>query len=240
MTTTAYDTTFFASDIAFTDNNDVVHLNVPFRKVKRIGSMVFGMAGCLACMRDYTQMILDYVKGTTDVLAFPQSIINRADRDFIVMVHLAGGCFKFDKLAGAVAPVMQNVTQTPTVIGSGSYFVDGGFKTHQNAVVAVLEAIRSKDKYTDGEVKYCSVQLDDVHNLEIDPMNSTTALQVTGMQNEINAANDFMAQNQGKTFHASTKVAYVGKPEEMPLEAGMAILQQGLDVVREQLKVANS
>lgn len=240
MTTTAYDTGFFASDIAFTDNNGVVHLNIPFRKIKRVGDVVFGMAGCLACMGDFTQMVVDYAKGAAPQLLFPESITRRQDRDFIVMIHLAGACMQFDKAKGSEQVTVQNITQTPTVIGSGSYFVDGGFKTHRNAVVAVLEAIRSKDKYTDGDVKYCSVQLAEVHNLEVDPMNSTTTTQIAGMQKEIAAANDFIAQPEhlGKTFHASTKVAYVGKPEQMPLDAGMSILQQGLDAVRAQLAEA--
>ncbi len=230
-----------ASDIAFTDNNGVVYLNVPFRKVKRVGEAVIGMAGCLDCMKDFTQMIVDYVKGTTPSISFPQSIVDRLDRDFIAMIHIAGACMKFDKFQGMTGATVQNITQTPTVIGSGSDFVIGGFDTHKNAVVAVLEAIRSKDQCTAGEVKYCSVQLDDVHNLEMDMTNSTATLQVTGLQKEIQAANDFTAKAEhiGKTFHASTKVTYVGKPEQMPLDAGMSILQQGLDAVRAKLLGAN-
>ncbi|MBV8657140.1 MAG: hypothetical protein JO142_04870 [Burkholderiales bacterium] len=233
MTTTAYDLSFIASDVAFTDNNGVVHTNLPFRKVKRIGEVVIGMAGCYECMIDFSNMVVDYVCGNSPAPVFPASIIARKDRDFIVMLHAAGACMKFDKLKNATDATVNNITQVPTVIGSGSKHVTKAFDSHKNAVVAVLEAIR-QDPFTKGEVKYCSVHMDDIHNLELHAMSNLANTQITGLKAEIDAANDFMAkpENVGKSFRASTEVTYVGTPDAMPLDAGIALLQQGLERIR--------
>lgn len=235
MTTTAYDLGFVASDIAFTDSNDVVTTLIPFRKVKRVGDVVIGMAGCLECMVDFSNMVVNFVTGNAP-LDFPDSIVQRGDRDFVVIIHSAGACMKFDKMKHAVSATVTNITQVPTVIGSGSAYVTNAFNTHKNAVVAVLEAIRH-DKYTDGEVRYCSVDLDDIHNLEVIAMSTLANVQITGLQAEIKAANDFMAksENVGKSYRASTHATYVGTPDVMPLEAGMALLQQGLEKTRFEL-----
>lgn len=238
MTTTAYDTQFIASDIAFTDDNDNVHVDVPFRKVKRIDDVVIGMAGCLNCMVDFANMILEYVTNVSNDLKMPQSIAGRLDRDFIVLMNTAGICLKYSKAKGSNDISLVNITQIPTVIGSGSQYVTDGFKEHKNAVVAVLEAIKH-DKYTDGDVKYCNVNRDEIHNLEVHPMSKVHNIQVTGLQGELDATKKFLGQeeNVGKNFRASTEVHYVGTPDPMSLEAGMAILKQGLAKVREQFQV---
>lgn len=235
LTTTAYDLGFIASDIAFTDDQDVVTVSIPFRKVKRIGDVVIGMAGCYQCMIDFSNMVVEYVVGTTSSLVFPDSIVQRQDRDFVVIIHSAGVCMKFDKLKNATSATVSNITQVPTVIGSGSHYVTDAFNTHKNAVVAVLEAIRH-DKYTDGEVRYCSVDMEDIHNLEVSAMSNLANVQITGLQNEIKAANDFIAdaKNVGRSYRASTHVTYVGMPDVMPLDAGMALLQQGLGKIRKE------
>jgi hypothetical protein len=235
LTTTAYDSQFIASDIAFTDNNNVVTLQIPFRKVKRIGEVVIGMAGCLECMIDFSNMIVQYVTGASNDMDMPAAIPGRADRDFVVLVHAAGTCLKYTKAKGSNDVTLVNITQIPTVIGSGSHYVTTGFNEHKNAVVAVLEAMK-QDPYTGGEVKYCNIHREDVHNLEIHPMSNVHNLQVTGVQNELEATTEFMQrqENVGKVFRASTEVHYVGTPDPMPLEAGLAILKQGLAKVRAQ------
>lgn len=236
MTTTAYDLTFIASDIAFTEDvTNVVRTDIPFRKVKRIGEVVIGMAGCLDCMVDFSNMVLNYVTGKSNSLDFPDSIVQRGARDFSVMLHAAGACMKFDKAKHATDVVVNNITQVPTVIGSGSGYVTTAFNTHKNAVVAVLEAIRH-DTYTKGDVKYCCVHLDDIHNLELHAMSNLAKTQITGLQAEIGAANDFMAkpEHAGKSFRASTEATYVGTPDAMPLAAGMSLLQKGLERIRSE------
>lgn len=234
MTTTAYDQHFIASDIAFTDNNDNVTLDIPFRKVKRIGDVVFGMAGCLRCMIDFSNEILAYVKGDITDLKIPDTITNQADRDFIVILYINGICIKISKLKQTTTVIEENITNTATVIGSGSQYVQTVMQDCPNAIVAVLEAIKH-DKYTDGEVKYSSVRREDVHNLEVLPMINTN-LQVAGLQNELDAANDFLnaAENVGKSFKASTEVFHVGSTATLPLGTGMQLLKDSLDKIKSQ------
>ncbi|UOG18712.1 hypothetical protein [Acinetobacter sp. PK01] len=100
MTTTAYDTHFIASDIAFTDQHGVVNLSIPFRKVKRIGHIVIGMAGCLTCMADFCNMLVDFIQGKTDNFGIPQTILDRTERDFISIVYVNGACLKISKTVG--------------------------------------------------------------------------------------------------------------------------------------------
>ncbi len=233
MTTTAYDTNFIASDIAFTDTQGNVHLNIPFRKVKRIEGIVLGMAGCLDCMKDYTQMIIDYVTKKSDYFDMPSSITNRQDRDFLVMIYLNGTCLQISKPKQSDVGI-SIITQIPTVIGSGSSYVQNVLDDCKNAVVAVLEAIKH-DKYTDGDVKYCSIKRRDVHNLEDHPMSAQLKIQLTGIQQELDAANEFLVHpsNAGKAFHASTETFHAGEPSTISLEAGMLFLKQGFSEVRD-------
>ncbi|WP_347986233.1 hypothetical protein [Methylomonas sp. AM2-LC] len=235
MTTTAYDTHFIASDIAFTDGEDNVHLDVPFRKVKRIKGAVIGMAGCLECMVDFSNMILNFILQKSDDFIIPATIVDRKDRDFIVMVYINGSCIKIQKLRNSEVKA-ENITQIPTVIGSGSKYVQNVINDCPNAVVAVLEAIKH-DKYTDGEVKYCSIRRDDVHNLEAYPMSTELEIQVFGFQKEVEAANDFLntQDNQGKVFQASTEVYHVGTPSPIPLEIGMNFIKQGFFDIKKSL-----
>lgn len=236
MTTTAYDTHFIASDIAFTDENDVVHLNINFRKVKRIGNAVIGMAGCFRCMIEFTDMVLSYVLQKIPEFEIPSSILNRLDKDFVVIVHMDGMCLKATKPKFVNTIQIENITQVPTVIGSGSQYVKDVLDDCPNAVVAVLEAIKH-DKYTCGDVKYCSIRREDVHNLEIDPMSIQLKTQLAGLQNEVTAANDFLNrdENQGKAFRASTEALHLGTPSPMPTELGMLLLKQGFSAIRNNL-----
>ncbi|ENM3807388.1 hypothetical protein IS636_003521 [Vibrio cholerae] len=235
MTTTAYDQHFIASDIAFTDDKDQVHLDIPFRKVKRIGNIVFGMAGCLECMYDFSNMICEYLTGTVTELGIPETIVKREDRDFIVMVYTNGMCVKLTKRKHSGEIAEENVTNTSTVIGSGSQYVQGVIKDCPSAVVAVLEAIKH-DKYTDGDVKYTSVRRDDVHNLEAHPMSNTLKMQITGLETELKAANEFLNadENQGKVFKASTEVYHVGTTDSLPKGTMMKLLKESLDQMRAQ------
>lgn len=237
LTTTAYDTYFIASDTAFTDNNDVVTMDIPFRKVKRIDKLVIGMAGCLQCMVDFSDAIVQYATNVIDDLIVPQSISDRIDRDFIAMVNTAGACLKISKGKDSNQIVIENITSVPTVIGSGSGYVTEGFETHRSAVVSVLEAMKY-DKYTGGDMKYCSVHREDIHNLEVHPMSDVLKMQVTGVQSEVQAANDFLlqAENAGKTFKASTKEFHVGDPKPLPMDAALSMLKQGLAGAREYYK----
>lgn len=235
MTTTAYDTHFIASDIAFTDEDDNVSLDNPFRKVKRIDKAVIGMAGCLACMYDYSDMLLNYL-ANGGAFGFPSEIIARKDRDFIVIVYIDGVCWKISKLKHQTKPTMENITQIPTVIGSGSYYVQNVIDDCPNAVVAVLEAMK-KDKYTGGEVKYCSIRREDVHNLEVHPMSINLQKQITGLQAELKATNDFLMkpENKGKAFHAGSHVYHMGEPSPVDFDAGMRFLEQGFSKIRDSL-----
>lgn len=235
MTTTAYDMHFIASDIAFTrDLIDEVTLDIPFRKVKRVGDAVFGMAGCLNCMIDFSEMVYQYISKVIPEFEMPASILNRLDRDFIVMVYLNGLCLKVSKNKNANEVIVENITQIPTVIGSGSKYVGSMINDCPNAIVAVLEAIKH-DKYTDGDVKYCSIRRDDIHNLEIHPMSKLT-LQLTGMKSELDAVNDFLAkpENTGKAFHASTEVVHASSPAAIPTNLGMQILKDGFASIRDR------
>lgn len=237
LTTTAYDTYFIASDTAFTDNNDIVTMDIPFRKVKRIDNLVIGMAGCLQCMVDFSEAIIQYATNVVDDLFIPASISERVERDFIAMVNTAGACLKISKEKDSNKIVIENITSVPTVIGSGSDYVTEGFGTHRSAVVSVLEAMKY-DKYTDGEMKYCSVHREDIHNLEVHPMSDVLKMQVTGVQSEIKAANDFLlkSENTGKTFRASTREFHVGDPSPLPMDAALSMLKQGLAEAREYYK----
>ena len=234
MTTTAYDLHFIASDIAFTDNNDEVHLDIPFRKVKRIDNIVFGMAGCLRCMNDYCKTIIDFLENKIDNVNLPKSIIDRSDSDFIVMLYINGACLKLEKRKNS-GLFIENITQVPVVIGSGGNYVQDILNDCPNAVVAVLEAIK-RDKYTKGDVKYCSIRREDIHNLEVSPM-STVKLQVFGIQQEVEAANDFLnkKENQGKVFSASTEVFQHGNPSPISIEVGMAMIKEGFSNIKNKL-----
>lgn len=237
MTTTAYDMRFLASDIAFTDNQGNVTLDVPFRKVKRIGSVVVGMAGCLACMVDFSNSVLGYATGQIDDLIVPDTILARTDRDFVALLYTTDVCLKLTKKTGSNDIELEDVTSSPTVIGSGGDYVRDGFLVHQNGVVAVLEATKH-DKHTAGSVKYCSVSHDNIHNLEVHAMSKDLKLEITGLQAEVVAAEQFLAvpANEGKSFHASTKTYSVGEPKAMKLEDGMTILKRGLAGVRDAYK----
>ena len=233
MTTTTYDTTFLASDTAFTDNDGNVHLDVPFRKVARLDRVTVGMAGCLACMVDFLQSVMSYVTGEIAQLVFPAKILERIDRDFVALLHTDGVCLLLSKSKGDDKFELKDVTDKPTVIGSGNQYVSEGFQRHKNGVVAVLEATRH-DKYTKGNVIYCSVVHEDIHNLKVDAMSKDVKLQITGMHKDIVAAEEFlgMPENEGKSFHASTYSFVLGTPKEMRLEEGLAILERGLADVR--------
>ena len=237
MTTTAYDLHFMASDTAFTDGNDEVHLNIPFRKVKRIDNVVIGMAGCLDCMKDYCQTILDFLENKIDNVDLPASIIGRIERDFIVMLYINGSCLKLEKRKNSTA-FIQNITHVPVVIGSGGNYVQDILNDCQNAVVAVLEAIK-RDKYTKGDVKYCSIRREDIHNLEANPM-STLKVQIFGIQQDVVAANDFLnkKENQGKVFSASTEIFQHGEPSPISLEVGMAMIKEGFSNIKNKLSEA--
>jgi hypothetical protein len=233
LTTTAYDLHFIASDIAFTDENGTVHLNIPFRKVKRIENVVIGMAGCLSCMIDYCQMLINFLENDSK-LHFPQSIIDRETSDFIAILYINGACLKLEKLRNAKLSI-HNITQVPTVIGSGGGYVQEILNDCPNAVVAVLEAMKH-DRYTDGEVKYCSIRREDIHNLEVSAM-STPKLQVLGLQQELESVNEFLTNkdNQGKSFSASTEVFYHGEPSPISIEVGMAMIQEGFENIKKKL-----
>lgn len=235
MTTTAYDTHFIASDIAFTDADDCVHLDIPFRKVKRIGESVIGMAGCLYCMNDFSNMLINFIRGLS-AFNLPVEIMQREQSDFIAMIYISGACWKITKMKMQIEPTMENITQIPTVIGSGSYYVQNVIDDCPNAVVAVLEA-RKCDKYTDGEVKYCSIKRNDIHNLEENPMNTQLNIQLLGIEKEISATNDFLMkpENKGKAFHAGSHVHHVGKPSPVDFDAGMKFLEQGFSKIRDSI-----
>ncbi|ENV47560.1 hypothetical protein P255_01981 [Acinetobacter brisouii CIP 110357] len=237
MTTTAYDTHFIASDIAFTDQDGVVNLSIPFRKVKRIGSIVIGMAGCLNCMIDFCEMAFQFVSGQTDKFDFPIQIQERTNRDFIAMIYVNGSCLKLSKIIGSSEVSIENITQIPTVIGSGSQFTSNIIEECPNAVVAVLEAIKH-DKYTDGEVKYCSIRNDTIHNLELHPMSQTLKMQLTGMQQEIQETRAFLGSDvaNGKNFSASTETYHKTDPATINNQIGMSLLREGFEKVRNDFK----
>jgi hypothetical protein len=235
MTTTVYDTHFMASDIAFTDEKGNVQLDIPFGKIKRLGSIVIGMAGCLSYMKDFTEMLLAFVQKKIDKIEIPTSITTATDRNFVVMIYLNGKCLKIEKpINGKVT--IENITEIPTVIGSGSKYVKTVLDDCPNAVVAVLEAIK-RDKYTAGGVKYCSIRRDDIHNLDVNPMSAELKTQITGFQHEIEVTNDFLSspKNEGKSFHASTEVYCLGKPSPIAIDEGLFLLEQGFSEIRNQL-----
>jgi len=235
LTTTAYDSHFMASDIAFTDEKGNVRLDIPFVKIKRLGSVVIGMAGCLLCMKDFTEMLLEFVQKKIDKIEIPVSITQATDRNFVAMIFLNEKCLKIEKpINGKVT--IENITEIPTVIGSGSKYVKTVLDDCPNAVVAVFEAIK-RDKYTAGDVKYCSVRRADIHNLEIKIMNAELKTQITGFQDEIEGISDFLSSpiNDGKSFHASTEVYCLGKPSPIAIDDGLVFLEQGFSEIRNSL-----
>lgn len=236
MTTTTYDSIFIASDTAFTDNDGNVDLTLPFRKVARLGRVTVGMAGCLACMVDFLRSVIDHVMDGAE-LALPGKILERTDRDFVALLHTDGVCLLLTKSKGAVKFDLKDVTDKPTVIGSGDQYVSEGFQRHKNGVVAVLEATRH-DKYTKGNVIYCSVVHEDIHNLKVDLMSKDLKLQVSGLNKDVIVAEEFLGKpaNVGKSFHASTNSFVLGTPKDMELKAGLAILERGLADVRDAYK----
>jgi hypothetical protein len=243
VTTTAYDTHFIASDIAFTDlKTGEIYLDIPFRKVKRVGQSVIGMAGCLSCMVDFSNMILTYIQDKSQFFGVPASIIDRDGSDFIAMIHIDGMCLKLTKVKDDMTEkfkvTVDNVTLIPTVIGSGGDHVQDIINDCPNAVVAVLEAIK-RDKYTAGDVKYCSIKREDIHNLEVLPMSIQLQKQVTGLQEELRVTNDFLVrpENESKVFHASTETYYAGTPSSMDFDTGMLLLKQGFSKISDSLSV---
>lgn len=236
MTTTAYDTHFIASDIAFTDQFGSVNLSIPFRKVKRIGSVVIGMAGCLECMLDFCNMACNFVLGERIDFNVPDSILQRVNRDFIALIYVNGSCLKISKAIGSSEIGIENITQIPTVIGSGSQFTRNIIEECPNALVAVLEAIKH-DKYTDGEVKYCSIRKENIHNLELNPMSQTLKLQLTGMQQEIRETEAFLSSDvvNGKIYNASTETYHQIDPDSINNELGMSLLREGFQKVKDSL-----
>jgi hypothetical protein len=180
-------------------------------------------------------MVFQYISKRASDFEMPSSILARLDRDFTVMVYLNGMCLRVSKNINAHSVIIENITQIPTVIGSGSKYVGSMINDCPNAVVAVLEAIKH-DKYTDGDVKYCSIRRDDIHNLEIHPMSNLLNLQLTGMKAELDAVNDFLAkpENAGKAFHATTEVYHAGSPAVIPTNLGMQLLKDGFASIRDR------
>lgn len=109
MTTTAYDTHFMASDIAFTVNRTEVTLNIPFRKVKRLGDIVFGMAGCLFCMRDFSEALIDFILQNKTQFELPRSILEKTNSDFIALIYLSGSCLKVSKMVNDTEFTIENM-----------------------------------------------------------------------------------------------------------------------------------
>ncbi|UOG18711.1 hypothetical protein [Acinetobacter sp. PK01] len=130
----------------------------------------------------------------------------------------------------------ENITQIPTVIGSGSQYTSNIIQECPNAVVAVLEAIKH-DKYTDGEVKYCSIRKEEIHNLEIHPMSHTLKTQLTGVQQELHQTKAFLTSDVavGRNFSASTETFHVAQPSTINNELGMSLLKEGFMQIRNQL-----
>jgi hypothetical protein len=186
-------------------------------------------------MKDFTEMLLAFVQQKIDKIEIPISITAATDRNFVAMIYLNRKCLKIEKpINGKVT--IENITEIPTVIGSGSRHVKTVLDDCPNAVVAVLEAIK-RDKYTAGDVKYCSIRRDDIHNLDVNPMSAELKTQITGFQHEIEVTNDFLSspKNEGKSFHASTEVYCLGKPSPIAIDEGLFLLEQGFSEIRNQL-----
>mgnify|MGYP000606116919 FL=1 len=66
--------------------------------------------------------------------------------------------------------------------------------------------------------------------------------QVTGLQQELTAANEFISEqrSQGKTFKASTKVYHASEPARLSTETGMQLLKQGFASIRDKLASAQN
>lgn len=239
MTTTVYDTHVMSSDSAFTEmSTGIVTLEIQFQKVKRVDSIVVGMAGCLRGMIDFWDSILDFVQQKTTHPEFPSSILQRKS-EFLAMICFEEQCYKYHLPKDSEELMFGNITNVPTVIGSGGKHISSVLEDCPNAVVAVLEAIK-RDAYTKGDVKYCSIRLEGIHNLEIRPMN-TLQQQITGLQQELAATNDFLgkAENEGKVFHACTDVYHQGTPTPVTKEDAMSFLAKALGSVREKLNASN-
>ncbi|MDR8377929.1 hypothetical protein FPK36_21470, partial [Acinetobacter baumannii] len=105
----------------FTVNRTEVTLNIPFRKVKRLGDIVFGMAGCLFCMRDFSEALIDFILQNKTQFELPRSILEKTNSDFIALIYLSGSCLKVSKMVNDTEFTIENITNVPTVIGSGSF-----------------------------------------------------------------------------------------------------------------------
>ena len=232
MTTTAYDTHFMASDIAFTVNRTEVTLNIPFRKVKRLGEIVFGMAGCLFCMRDFSEALIDFILQNKTQFELPRCILEKTSSDFIALIYLSGSCLKVSKMVNHAEFTIENITNVPTVIGSGSLHTQHIIQDCPNAIAVVLEAIKY-DQYTAGEVKYCSIKREEVHNLEAPIMSTTLNNQIQMLQTEIAETNQLVGN--GNTYHANTETYHHGEPVKISTELGLQMFQHSLTNVRNKL-----
>jgi hypothetical protein len=70
-------------------------------------------------------------------------------------------------------------------------------------------------------------------------MSTQLKIQLTGIQQELDAANEFLIHpdNAGNAFHASTETFHAGDPSPISLEAGMLFLKQGFTEVRDSLEI---
>lgn len=232
MTTTAYDTHFMASDIAFTVNKTQVTLDIPFRKVKRLGDIVFGMAGCLFCMRDFCEALIENILQNKTQFELPSSIISRTGSDFIALIYLSGSCLKVSKMVNHTEYTIENITNVPTVIGSGSAHTQHIIQDCPNAIAVVLEAIKY-DQYTAGDVKYCSIKREEVHNLEAPIMSTTLNKQILTLQTEIADTNQLVGT--GNTYHANTETYHHGEPVKISTDLGLQMFQHSLTNIRNKL-----
>lgn len=90
MTTVSYDTKYLAADTAYTSDN-ITYINIPFPKIHKINNTIFGMAGNLEIMINFTNEVKK--SPNFDIQTFLQS----QEGDFAAILYKNNSAIKIDK-----------------------------------------------------------------------------------------------------------------------------------------------
>jgi hypothetical protein len=205
VTTVAYDKIYIASDSAYTVN-ETTYTDIPFSKIQKINNVIFGMAGMLSIMLDFTKEM--FYNENFDVKQF----LLTEKGDFGAILYKNQFCLKIDKEDSFIK--IQDITNVPTVIGSGSLYTEEIINNCPDAVISVLKAIE-KDQYSKGEIKYCGLKC------EINNLNKETKTELEEMQK-------YFFHERGQLF-AHKNFYHDGNPVDLELEEGFEAAQKIID-----------
>lgn len=197
MTTVSYDTKYLAADSAYT-SNEITYTNIPFPKIHKINNTIFGMAGSLEIMINFTNQI----KSPNFNI---KSFLSTQNDTFAAIIHQNNKTIKVDKDQDII---IEDITNVPTTIGSGSYYSQNILQQCPDALVIVLQAIEL-DKYSKGKIIY--------YGLNCGINNLPKKENIPNINSIIN--NSFIAHKE--FFH-------IGNPTPIPLEKGYEIINSML------------